>query len=348
MQIAYKHHSNHLILERIADEIRLLGLFPKKLWPREDLRSGRLMEVRLRGEGRTATPAGAIEPTPCQMVLVSTFEDHRSHGKLIVIILKDPVTGLLAEVNYLLCSRSPTIKTWLRVRNDGNAPILVETIYSTILYNLAAGGLSPRLNRTYIHLWHSDWFGDGEWQKMALDELGQPSHRSSHEQIVAERGLNKITMGMLEDIETKTTWYWQVEPYSTCYWEFGEDTGGKLYVLAGEMGNSGRGWYGKLAPGESLDTMPVTFGCVQGGRQEALGALDSHYQNLALGQSRGNRGPREGIPRPGASMAVGLPRLNWSFGGNSSWTRLRLTSPYLCDTMKLEYGHFYRGRTQEA
>ena len=30
MQIAYKHHSNHLILERSADEIRLLGLFPEK------------------------------------------------------------------------------------------------------------------------------------------------------------------------------------------------------------------------------------------------------------------------------------------------------------------------------
>ena len=346
MQIAYKHHSNHLIMERIADEIRLLGLFPQELWPREDLQSGRLMQIRLQGEGRIADPAGAGEQTPNQMVLVSTFEDHRSHGKLIVIILKDRITGLLAEVNYLLCSWSPTIKTWLRVRNDGVAPILVETVYSTILYNLAAGRLSARPNRTYIHLWHSGWYGAGKWQKVALNDLGQPSQQSSRRHDAADRGLNKVTMGMLEDVETRTVWYWHVEPSSTCYWEFGEDTGGKLYVLAGEAGSFGGGWYGKLAPGEALDTMPVTFGCVQGGRQEALIALDSHYKNLSQGKERENRDG--GTPCPGVLAAVGRSRPEPPFGGNSRWTGPWFSSPYLCDSMKLEYGHFYRGRTQEA
>ncbi len=344
MLITYKHHSNHLMLERIADEIRLLGLFPEKLWPREDLKSGRLMQIRLQTETKGPDPVGLDVPAPCHMALVSMFEDHRSHGKLIVIILKDPFTGLLAEVNYLLCSSSPTIKTWLRVRNDGTAPILVEALYATILYNLATGGLGSRLEKTYIHLWHRDCYGAGQWQKLALNELGHFSYRSSYEQSrIAGEGLNIITMGMLEDVETKTIWYWQVEPSSICYWEFGEDTGGMLYVVAGEVGNLGCGRYGKLAPGEALDTMPVTFGCVRGGRQEALIALDSHYQNLSLGQ---NPRPDVAAYRPrAAAWAAGMRRSRWPLGKYPLWMRPRFPSPYLYDTMKLRFSHFYRGRT---
>ena len=290
MQIAYKHHSNHLILERSADEIRLLGLFPEKAWPREGLQSGRLMQIRLREAPRAGKQADTADPVPSQLALVSMFEDNRVHGELIVIILKDSVTGLLAEVNYLLCSHSPTIRTWLRVRNDGSTPILLETIHATILYNLAAGGWSPGLDRTYVHLWYSGWYGEGQWQKLPLHEVGclarWPLHQHS---TAAEGGWASVTVGMLEDVETKTIWYWQVEPSSSCYWEFGEDTEGKLYVLAGETGSPGGGWNGQLAPGEALGTMPVTFGCVQGGRREALTALGSHYQNIAWGLGRGQK-----------------------------------------------------------
>jgi len=248
MYIAHKHHGNHLILERIADEIRLLGLFPEKLWPSEDLESGGLTAIRLGTVRRSASGTENCEPICCQLSLVSVFEDYRSLGKLTVLILKDPNTGLLAEVNYLFCSVSPTIKIWLRMRNDGSCPVLVEAVYASVLYNLAVGGLRPRRCRTYIHLWSSNRGGDGQWQALALNELGHPSYCISQRYTGGGAGLNRITMGMLEDVETRTTWYWQVEPSRTCYWEFGEDDRGMLYVTAGEIGGLGANLPRNLAP----------------------------------------------------------------------------------------------------
>lgn len=342
MYIAHKHHGNHLILERIADEIRLLGLFPEKLWPSEDLESGGLTAIRLGTVRRSASGTENCEPICCQLSLVSVFEDYRSLGKLTVLILKDPNTGLLAEVNYLFCSVSPTIKIWLRMRNDGSCPVLVEAVYASVLYNLAVGGLRPRRCRTYIHLWSSNRGGDGKWQALALNELGHPSYRISQRYTGGGAGLNRITMGMLEDVETRTTWYWQVEPSRTCYWEFGEDDRGMLYVTAGEIGGLGANLPRNLAPGEALDTLPVTFGCVEGGRQEALAALERHYQHLFSGQ-KGRLG--EEIPSFRVPLAGGLLCLEQPSMRDFPWMRLRFSSSYLCDSMELDYRHFYRGRT---
>ncbi|NMB10653.1 MAG: hypothetical protein GX977_00035 [Firmicutes bacterium] len=289
MQISYRHHGNHLVFERNEDEIRLLGLFTEAIWPREDLRSGSILHMQLTGEVQPLQ-AGArrICSLPGQrMVFVSMVEDQRYHGKLIVIILKDPVTKVLAEVNYLLCAQSPTVRTWVRVRNDSTASVGLESVYSIMLHNVATGGLGAWHEKTYIHLWHDQLYGKGRWRRLrlGLEELGfahvSPGFsRTGQTSSPSECSQTTLPMGMLEDVETKTVWYWQIENSGSWHWEIGEDDHSKLYLLAGDLDSLHHGYRKELRPGESYHSVPVALGCVQGGGQEALAALTCHYRNL--------------------------------------------------------------------
>ena len=123
------------------------------------------MQIRLREAPRAGKQADTADPVPSQLALVSMFEDNRVHGELIVIILKDSVTGLLAEVNYLLCSHSPPSGhgcgcLWRQYPHpSGDNPCY---------YPVQSGRwrLEPGLDRTYVHLWYSGWYGEGQWQKL--------------------------------------------------------------------------------------------------------------------------------------------------------------------------------------
>jgi alpha-galactosidase len=288
MQISYRHHGNHLVFERSRDEIRLKGLFTDTIQPRPGLEGGSILQVQLTGEDRTLHNGYRnIGSLPGErMVFVSLLKDKRYHGRLIVIILKDPITDVLGEVNYLLCSKSPTIRTWVRIRNDSTVPVELEWAFSLNLHNLAVGGLKPWHDKTYVHLWYDKWGGEGPWRKHTLAELGLlPSSRpglSLAWQTSEDPQCNRkaLPVGMLEDVETRTVWYWQIDHLGSWYWEIGEDDNNQLYFLAGGPNSPRHSWRKELKPGEVVHTVPVAFGCVEGGCQEAMAALARHYRNL--------------------------------------------------------------------
>jgi alpha-galactosidase len=293
MQISYRHYGNHLVFERNNSEIGLLGLFTEHIWPREDLKSGSTLQMQLTGEVRPfrAGKRGLGSLPGERMMFVSMIEDHRYHGKLIVLILKDPVTQVLAEINYLLCAQSPTIRTWVRVRNDSTTSVGLEWVCSAILHNLATGGSGAWYEKTYVHVWDDELYGEGQWRRLRMEKSGlvrvvYPGF-SPGQQIGLGSGYNqtRLSMGMLEDVETKTVWYWQIEHSGGWHWEIGEDDNGQLYLLAGGPDNLHHGYWKELKPGESFHSVPVALGCVQGGGQEALAALTCHYRNLIRGAS---------------------------------------------------------------
>jgi len=291
-QISYRHHGNHLVFERNAQKIKLLGLFDRAIWKTQHLQSGSLLQMQLMGDVRypNTKPGGISSLTGERMELVSVLKDERCHGGLIVVIMKDPITNVLAEVNYWLCSQSPTIRTWVRVRNDSDTSVRIEFVYSTILYNLATGGVRPWYEKAYVHMWYSDWYEEWKWRRFKLEEM-DPLH-------IPYPGLSRVIqhmcsgydsksetlpLGMLEDVETKTVWYWQIEHSPTWHWEIGEDESSQLYLMAGGPNGLHYDLWKELDPGESFRTVPVALGCVQGGYPEALAALELYYQNLISG-----------------------------------------------------------------
>jgi len=288
MQISYRHHGNHLVFERSRDEIRLQGLFPETIGPRTDLGAGSILQMQLTGEARSPRNGNrSIGSVPGErMAYVSMVKDRRCHGRLIVVIVKDPITDVLGEVNYLLCSKSPTIRTWVRIRNDSTMPVELDWVFSINLHNLAIGGLMPWYEKTYVHLGYDQWGGEGPWRRYTLEELGllpssRPGLSLAWQTSQAPGDMSKaLPVGMLEDVETRTVWYWQIDHLSSWYWEIGEDDNNQLYFLAGGPNSPRHSWRKELKPGESVHTVPVAFGCVEGGCQEALAALARHYRNL--------------------------------------------------------------------
>ncbi len=274
MQISYSHHGNRLIFRRRADGIQLLGLFGKALVPHKDLEGGSILQVQLvPAESSCHSGAGRISSLPAErMELISIVEDERCHGDLVVIILKDPLTGILAEVNYFLSLRSPTIRTWVRVRNDGPASVELHQVRSAILHNLAAGGYRPWHEKTCLYLCYDRGSGGGRWRRFGRR---QPIRGSSWSTPDA------LPMGILEDMETETAWYWQIEHSHIWDWAIGEGQNSHLSLWASDHTPHQDGWRVELQPGSAFKTVSVVFGLVPGGSIQAWKALSVYWRQIS-------------------------------------------------------------------
>ncbi|NLJ85803.1 MAG: hypothetical protein GX322_05130 [Firmicutes bacterium] len=287
MQISYSHHGNRLIFQRNADGIQLLGLFEKSLTP-SNLEAGSILEMQVNttyGVKGLKTDSRHLLLAD-RMALMAIVEDERYHGNLVVVILKDPITGILAEVNYLLSTGSPTIRTWVRVRNDGPISIRLERIYSAVLHNLAACGQQPWHEKTCLHVWYKSPNGAKRWRRARERQGSMVKERHSFppygQSVKGGNWANPtvLPMGVLEDVETRTSWYWQIEYSRIWNWELSETKGKQLSFCAQAQNVSQCGWQVQLQPGDAFKTAPVAFGSVRGGSEDAWRALADYRQQV--------------------------------------------------------------------
>lgn len=289
--LTYNHYGTSLVLRKEEKKVEFVGLYPVGLASRAvERRGGSPLQMQVTGENRPGhhgvRSIGSLPGERMQLVCIA--EDDWEEGHLIVVILKDWKTGLLAEVNYLLCEGSPTIRSWVRVRNDGRETVGLEWVYSVVVHNLAVDGLKPWWEKCYIYLCYNNWYGEGQWRKYQLPEMGLT--RSAPQGIAAVQVTNlgswsthkALPLGILEDSETGTAWYWQIEHSGSWHWEVGEDDRGQLYLLAGGPDELHHGWWKRLEPGHVFETVPVAFGCADGGWEGAIAALTRYRRETLL------------------------------------------------------------------
>ena len=272
MQICYSHHGSRLVFRRSTDRIQLLGLFGKTPLPRPYLEGGDILQIQF--ATRTAYLAGPSEVHSLsaeRMQLVALYEITQSKGDLVVIILKDLTTGILAEVNYLLDYNSPTIRMWIRVRNDGPITLQLHLVRSAILHNLGAGGIMPWHKKTYIYLCQCLGSGGEQWRRLPQRKaIGSNSWSAP----------DVLPVGILEDVETGKAWYWFLEHSYLWDWEIGEETAGSLSLWVNDHTPRQNGWRMELQPGSTFKTSPVAFGLVLGGSKQAWKALRAHWRQV--------------------------------------------------------------------
>lgn len=271
MQLCYLHHGNRLIFRRNADRIQLLGLFGKTPLPWSCLTGGDILQIKLTtsaahpGLGRVHTLSTA------HMQLVAVHDFALSKGDLVVIILKDPATGVLAEVNYLLDHDFPTIKMWIRVRNDGPVTMQLHLVRSIILHNLGVGGAMPLQEKANIYLCQCQGLGSERWWRLAqCKAIG--SNSWSRPQV--------LPVGLFEDVETGKMWYWYLGYAHPWDWALGETTAGSLSLWANLHTSRQNGCRMELAPGCTLETDKVAFGLVPSSSQRAWKALGTRWRQM--------------------------------------------------------------------
>lgn len=86
-------------------------------------------------------------------------------------------------------------------------------------------------------------------------------------------------MGLLENEEAGVTYFWQIEHNGSWQWELGDLAGNVYLRVSGPTYREGL-WSKSLGPGQDFETVPATFGRVEGNAQDALRVLTSTRRRL--------------------------------------------------------------------
>jgi alpha-galactosidase len=263
-----------------------------------------LVDLVLAGEGRAWSGRRYCESVAGPRLRYRRHEERAEPGgwRQLCVDLADQVTGLTAEVFYRILAGHGTLQSWVRLSNQGTAPVAVESVTSFLCGGLVGGPAGPDDLDDLDILWaENDWLAEARWQhrplRDALPRLSRQAHGAD------PRGRFGITsagtwssgtylpMGGVINRRTGHAWIWQIEHNGAWHWQVGEytrrqtETSRAIGHQAGRAAPSGayiallgpadveHHWQVTLAPGEAFTTVPAAVAVSGRGLDDALGRL---------------------------------------------------------------------------
>lgn len=185
------------------------------------------------------------------------------------------------------------IRQYNTVKNTGTSDKVITHFSSANICGIGLGGALPwdSADKYRIHYCVNTWQGEGQWRSISLSVAGIYAcsvHQNTNTFSLASTGSWSTSRFMpfvlFENIETKQIWYAQIESSSAWHFEIGHrkkgpGMDGEMYLAADGADENTSGWFKRLAPGESFDTVPAAFGCVNGGFDEAIWEMTKYRRS---------------------------------------------------------------------
>ncbi|MGW2283253.1 glycoside hydrolase family 36 protein [Streptomyces phaeochromogenes] len=192
--------------------------------------------------------------------------------------LHDPGTGLTAYVELSSPVGLPVLRSRVRLRNDGEEPLVVQSVSSLLL------GALPSPDTLDVHRARNDWLAECRWHAEPLRDTVTDIHVDVHQHdsraalTLTGRGSwptdGHLPMGALTERVGGRAWLWQIESPAGWRWDLGERDHGTYLALNGPM-DAEHQWRVRLAPGSEFTTVPGVL-ALGSGLDDAFGALTSY------------------------------------------------------------------------
>jgi alpha-galactosidase len=255
------------------------------------------VEVALQCSGENSPDQGmksGVGQPGARLLFAQRREESTRQGKRLICIHTDPALRLTVESVYEAFNGVPVVRRYSRVANHGTSPVGIEFLSSAMLHGLADPQNHDRELRIHVAL--NSWMAEGQWHTLRPSEMGfVENQRTSWSEAQAgsvgswstERYL---PMAMVENIPLGLTWFWQIEHNGSWYWELSnvsarDNNADDVYAYLGGPDDLHSAAWKSLKPGETYETVPVAVGCVQGGFEDAVGAL-TRYRRIACQKPR--------------------------------------------------------------
>ncbi|CAL9671064.1 hypothetical protein SUDANB1_07477 [Streptomyces sp. enrichment culture] len=196
--------------------------------------------------------------------------------------LHDPATGLTAFVELTSPAGLPVLRSRVRLRNDGRAPLVVQSVSSLLL-----GGL-PAPDALDVHRARNDWLAECRWYaeplRASVADINTDVHEHDSRAALALTGRGSwptdghLAMGALTERDGGRAWAWQVESPAGWRWDLGERAHGTYLALNGPT-DAEHQWRIRLEPGEEFTTVPGAL-ALGPDLDTALGALTSYRRAI--------------------------------------------------------------------
>ncbi len=251
-----------------------------------------LVEINISGLDRPLERHGTkyIVTAPGYRMKYDDHKDYRnSYGRKLEITTFDAETGIYVTSHIQFYDAISVISAYSEVMNKGAALRTLEYISSFNYNGIEKEGILPRDDKMLLSIPHNSWQREMCWQDYTLADLGlaqsQPSfdQRSSKAIGITNTGnwstKEYLPMGYLENTETGSNLFWQIEHNGSWHWEISDQSGHFYLALSGPTETESH-WFKNLNPGDSFISVPVAVGVNEGNFDTAIGELTKYRRTI--------------------------------------------------------------------
>lgn len=210
-------------------------------------------------------------------------------GRRIVFHLLDDQTGVEVCCFWQFYGELPVIRCWNTVENRGAQEQTLEYISNFHYEGIEKEGKKRQDEKLRLWIPHNSWQREMNWKEYSLRDLGldltqkKELQRSSSMIHVSNTGnwstKEYLPMAYLENTETNSGLFWQIEHNGSWHWEIG-DQNGHMYLALGGPNELYSHWSKTLKPGDSFTTVPAAVGVTQNGFEGAMGILTQYRRRI--------------------------------------------------------------------
>lgn len=251
-----------------------------------------LVEIMVTGQDRPGERHGNkyIGTSPGYRLRLVSFGDERNaHGRKLTIKQHDDICGLDVISHIQFYDGISAARCCTEVINTGSEPQGLEYISSFALTGIEKEGVQSTDDKMRVYIPHNGWQREMQWQSYTFPELGmakcQPDEVQRSSKVIGCTNTGNwsskeyLPMGLLQNTETGSIIYWQIEHNGSWHWEISDQYGSWYLQLSGPTETESH-WWKNLMPGESFITVPVSVGASLGGFDEAMGELTKYRRAI--------------------------------------------------------------------
>lgn len=256
----------------------------------------RLVEINLSGLDRPYERHGNkyIVTAPGYRMKFKSFNDTANQlGRKLEITTFDEPTGIEAVSHFQFYNGISVARCWTTVTNNGSEEQCLEYVSSFNVNGIEKEGVLPQDKKMKLSVCHNSWQRELQWTDYTLLQLGmeqcQPAEYQHSSKVIGFTNVGNwsakeyIPMGYLENTETSSAIFWQIEHNGSWHWEI-SDQEGHLYLQLSGPSEIESHWCKHLAPGESFESVPCAVGVCAKGEMDcfdtAMGELTKYRRKI--------------------------------------------------------------------
>lgn len=282
-----------------AGDVRLYNLSAvEDPVPPRDEKAGKYFRlVELQGTGFNQDDHHGAKHTgtqPGALLRYVRHGDHRNHfGRKLEI--EQSFAGLFVTSHLQFFDGVHAVRCWTTLVNRSDQSFPLEYVSSFALSGLSKAAGCPRDERGFVWLPHNTWFGEAQWKRYTLRELGYDAvndfsfKRVALTSVGAWPSSEHLPMGCYENEATATALVWQIETAGSWHWEI-SDIDKQLYVQLSGASHQEHQFLCNLMPTEEFTSVSCTLAVVAGDFQEGIRAL-TEVRRLIRRPSTDNANP---------------------------------------------------------
>ncbi|MFG2576734.1 alpha-galactosidase [Streptomyces sp. NPDC048481] len=282
-----------------------------------------LVEAVVTGHGRMWSGERFIDTAVGSRLVLRGHETETDGAwRRTTIRLADPGTGLAAHVTLSTVPGSRFLRSQVRLVNEGQAPLHLESVSSLTLGGVTDG--AGGLDGLTLHWADNDWLAECRWSRAAFRDLVVPLNRAAHGHegrgCFERYSQGSWSTGRHLPVAAVTdgrggAWLWQIESSAGWRYEIGEREGAAYLALFGPD-DAHHQWRQTLAPGEEFTTVPAALVRVGAGSEAGGGA------GIGPEAGAGVMVGADAQAGAGAGIGAGVGGLDAAFGELTAYRRL--------------------------